>query len=261
MGLTRFIINLAVKNQKIESFNTFLFVGPHPDDIEIGAGATISKLVKMGKKVSFLICTDGRYGKENIKEDISDLELAKIRKEESIASANYLGVNDVRFLDLCDGGNYDYKDLLSGIADTINDVQPDIVFGCDPDVDSECHVDHLNVGKAVKEVAHFASYPEIFVRYLSEGVKPNKVDVQAIALFMSAKPNKFVRTLGHVKKQFNALYLHKSQYAKGTPATNSVTLYLKIRAIEYGFRKCSITAEGFRMMNRTRMHCLPEASK
>ena len=31
------------------------------DDIEIGAGATAAKLAAMGKKVTFLICTDGRY--------------------------------------------------------------------------------------------------------------------------------------------------------------------------------------------------------
>ena len=47
MGLTRTIVNLAIKNQKIESFNTYLFIGPHPDDIEIGAGATVSKLIKL----------------------------------------------------------------------------------------------------------------------------------------------------------------------------------------------------------------------
>ncbi|MBQ8873262.1 MAG: PIG-L family deacetylase, partial [Clostridia bacterium] len=27
----------------------FLFVGPHPDDIEVACGSTVAKLVKMGK--------------------------------------------------------------------------------------------------------------------------------------------------------------------------------------------------------------------
>ena len=166
MGLTRTIVNLAIKNQKIESFNTYLFIGPHPDDIEIGAGATVSKLIKLKKKVVFLICTDGRFGRENLKEDLSegnlrfeklneDLseeQLIERRKEESIKSASYLGVTDVRFLNLCDGNNYQYKELLEGIASTINDVKPDIIFGPDPDISSECHKDHLNVGQAIKEL-------------------------------------------------------------------------------------------------------------
>ena len=78
---------------------------------------------------------------------------------------------------------------------------------------------------------------------------------------LNDKPNKFVRTYGHFKKQINALYIHSSQYPKGDKATNAVVLYLKVRAVEYGFKTFSIPSEGFRMMNRTRMHCLPEASK
>ena len=262
MGLTRTIVNLAIKNQKIESFNTYLFIGPHPDDIEIGAGATVSKLIKLKKKVVFLICTDGRYGRENLKEDLSEQQLIEKRKEESIKSASYLGVTDVRFLNLCDGNNYKYDDLLKGIASTINDVKPDIIFGPDPDISSECHKDHLNVGQAIKELGNFANYKDIFAHYLPKNeVVNDNINVQAIALFMTNKPNKFVRTYGHFKRQINALYIHSSQYPKGDKATNAVVLYLKVRAVEYGFRTFSIPSEGFRMMNRTRMHCLPEASK
>ncbi|MBQ9863559.1 MAG: PIG-L family deacetylase, partial [Lachnospiraceae bacterium] len=62
MGLTSLALKIATPIPKIESFENYLFIGPHPDDIEIGAGATVSKLVKLGKKVSFLICLDGRFG-------------------------------------------------------------------------------------------------------------------------------------------------------------------------------------------------------
>lgn len=262
MGLTRFAINIAVKNEKIESFDSYLFIGPHPDDIEIGAGATVSKLIKLGKKVTFLICTDGRYGKENLKEDVSCEQLIEIRRNECIESAKYLGVEDVRFLNLSDGNQYEYRQLLEGIAKTINDVNPNIVFAPDPDVPSECHADHLNVGRAAKELANFADYKEIFEKYLPAGVTPNDgINVKAIALYMTARPNKYVRTYGHFKRQLNALGIHSSQYPKDHPATNALFLYLKLRATEFGFRTFSIPSEGFRMMNRTRMHCLPEAYK
>ena len=62
MSLTRLAIRLASPLPKLEEFQRFLFIGPHPDDIEIGAGATAAKLAAAGKEVRFLICMDGRYG-------------------------------------------------------------------------------------------------------------------------------------------------------------------------------------------------------
>ncbi|MBR1441855.1 MAG: PIG-L family deacetylase [Lachnospiraceae bacterium] len=62
MSLTGMILRKAAPVPKMEAFERFLFIGPHPDDIEIGAGATAAKLRQMGKKVCFLICTDGVLG-------------------------------------------------------------------------------------------------------------------------------------------------------------------------------------------------------
>lgn len=62
MSLTRLALKFAVPAVKLEAYRRYLFIGPHPDDIEIGAGATAAKLAAEGKDVAFLICTDGRYG-------------------------------------------------------------------------------------------------------------------------------------------------------------------------------------------------------
>ena len=64
MSITRLILKAAAPLPRIESYDRYLFIGPHPDDIEIGAGATAAKLAAAGKKVTFLICMDGRYGLE-----------------------------------------------------------------------------------------------------------------------------------------------------------------------------------------------------
>ena len=79
-------------------------MGPHPDDIEIGAGATVAALAAQGKSICFLICTDGRYGTINLKEEISEEDFIQIRRDEALRSAAALGVKDVRFLDFCDSG-------------------------------------------------------------------------------------------------------------------------------------------------------------
>ncbi len=100
MSILSFIIKKAAPVPKIENFDSYLFVGPHPDDIEIGAGATAAKLAAAGKKVTFLVCLDGRFGLENAGPSMTWEKLIDVRKEEAVRSAAALGVTDVRFLGL-----------------------------------------------------------------------------------------------------------------------------------------------------------------
>lgn len=253
MSLTRIALRFAAPLPDLEGFDRYLFVGPHPDDIEIGAGATVSRLISLGKQVTFLICTDGRYGDENTA--LRGLELAQVRKEEARRSAGLLGVTDVRFLGLSDGGFYSREELFSGIAKVIGQVQPEVIFAPDPCVNSECHVDHLNVGQAVRRLAYLASNGGIMEQY---GTK--SAPIQALAYYMTARPNRFVSTQGHLQRQLDAIFTcHESQFPQGCPGADSIRLYLKLRALDFGIRSLKGQAEGFRVLGQTQMHCLPEA--
>ena len=44
-------------------------------------------------------------------------------------------------------------------------------------------------------------------------------------------------------------------------AYRSVRLYLRLRAAEFGLRSGHRSAEGFRVLGVTQMHCLPEAGR
>ena len=44
MSLTRLALKFAAPAVKLETYRRYLFIGPHPVDIEIGAGATAAKL-------------------------------------------------------------------------------------------------------------------------------------------------------------------------------------------------------------------------
>ena len=254
MSITSFIIKKAVPFPDPESFERFLFIGPHPDDIEIGAGATAAKLAAAGKKVSFLVCLDGRFGLENAPAGTTPDRLAQIRKYECLKSASVLGVSDVHFLELSDGGLYEFKDLYSGIARVIGQTQPDIIFAPDPLAASECHADHLNVGEAARRAAFFAPFKEIMQ---AEGAVP--APVEAIAFYMTAKPNRYIDTRGFTEKQRSALLCHESQFPESSEAFKSFDTYIKIRSIDFGLRKLCGKAEGFRVLGKTHMHCLPEA--
>ena len=257
MGITKLAIRFAVPVPKIDSFKRYLFVGPHPDDIEIGAGATVAALAAQGKSICFLICTDGRYGDVNLSPGITEEELVKIRREEAIRSAVALGVTDVRFLELSDGGFYDKNELLGRIVSVISEFQPDIIFAPDPSPVSECHIDHLNVGRAVRTLAVNASNRGIMKAL---GAKP--CPLKAVAFYMTAKPNVFFKTTGYLQKQLDAIFKnHLSQYPKGCADRDSIELYLKLRAVDFGIRSLHLTAEGFRVLGNTHMHCLPEAGE
>ena len=255
MSLIKPILKLAVPIPKIESYQRFLFVGPHPDDIEIGAGATAAKLAAVGKDVCFLVCLDGRFGDGNAPEGIRGEALAAVRKEEAVASAAMLGVRDLRFLDLCDGGFYEQQELVRGIARVAGDFKADVILAPDPDVTSECHIDHRNVGNAARQVACFAPYPGIMAGY-GAGSAP----VKALAFFMTAKPNRFVKTKGFLSRQLESVFrCHLSQFPEGCADGKSIALYLKLRALDFGLRSGMGCAEGFRVLGVTHMHCFPEA--
>ena len=256
MSLTRFALRFAAPAPKIEDYDRYLFVGPHPDDIEIGAGATAAKLTAAGTQGCFLVCTDGRYGLEHAPEGTTPEALIGLRQAEAAASAHTLGVSDVRFLEFSDGGFYSFDELVNGIARVVGDFKPQIILAPDPDVKSECHVDHRNTGEAAKRLAFFAPYGEIMAQY---GAEP--ADVRALAFYMTARPNRFVQTRGLLDRQLSAVLCHRTQFAADSEAFRSVSLYLKLRSVDFGLRSLLGRAEGFRVLSQTHMHCLPEAGR
>lgn len=252
MNMTGLALRFAAHLPQLESFERYLFIGPHPDDIEIGAGATAAKLAAAGKKVGFLICTDGRFGSTVIPPE----ELIAIRQEESRSSAKALGVDDVRYLSLCDGGFYDTRELTSLIAKAVGEFGPDVIFAPDCFVSSECHPDHINVGRASSEIAYLAPYAQLMARHGAEAAP-----VKALAYYMTAKPNCFVKTSAALlNKQLSAIFdCHKSQFPSGCPEGRAIAMYLRLRSFDFGLRRLCGRAEGFRVLGVTQMHCFPEA--
>jgi len=253
----KLVLRIASPMKRLESYDRYLFIGPHPDDIEIGAGSTAAKLVKSGKTVAFVIALDGRYGLENAKPGTTSDALIEIRKREAIASAAALGVSDVRFLGLSDGNQYETNTLLSSLAKAIGDFGPDVVFAPDPCLTSECHQDHLNVGEAARQLAFFAPLTEIMQHYEA---KP--APVAAIAYYYTARPNTYVRTGGFVNVQLASIFNHHiSQFPPKRAEALSLRRYLKLRSFFLGLRRLSLHAEAFRMLDRTRMHVVSEAGR
>lgn len=247
------ILKKAVPIPKIGKFDNFLFVGPHPDDIEVGCGGTVAKLVSMGKRVTFLIATDGCVG--SLDPTLAEEEIVQIRQKESLESAAVLGVSDVRFLPYHDGGEYDRRAMLSDIIAAILDVRPQIVFCPDYTVPSECHPDHLTVGKVVTDAVFYSSWDKLTARFGQEGC----VSDINIAYYFTHRPNSFVGVRKTRKLHMQALTCHKSQFSEETLRT--FQSYFALRQLRFGFCSGKGRAEGYRVLGPTHQHCFPEASE
>lgn len=258
MGLLTFIVKKVVPIPRILDCESFAFVGAHPDDIEVGCGSTVAKLTEMGKKVCFIVATDGRYGSMDI--DVKKDDLIKLRQAEAINAAQILGVNDVRFLNFPDGGDYETRDLADKIAIELAQFKPDMVFAIDNHVKSEIHPDHLKAGRATEIALLKCAFP-----LMMKDLNINEVaQPKGIAYYYTDKPNSYVYISKYIDKKFQSLKAHKSQFDADDTTREMykyIKLGLKANAIRYGIRKLHRYADAYRVLSISHLHCLPDASK
>ena len=103
-------------------------------------------------------------------------------------------------------------------------------------------------------MAFFAPFSQIMA-----GLDARSADVQALAYYMTAKPNQYIRIGSEMTKQFKSIQAHVSQFPKNSDAFKQVALYLKLRSLYFGAKSLKGKAEGFRVLGKVQMHCLPEA--
>ena len=156
------VLKMVAPLPDIEKYQKIMFVGPHPDDIEIGAGATVNKMVASGKDVYMLICTDGGAGIN--KDTITPEEIAEIRAKESRNAANILGVEKLDNLGFEDGGEYTEWELAKEIAKKIIEFAPEVVICPDPNLPTETHPDHLKCGRATCDALWLAAHYHVAKR-------------------------------------------------------------------------------------------------
>jgi len=249
----RAILKHVAPLPKPMAFERYLFIGPHPDDIEVACAPTVKALTNAGKHVSFVILTDGCMGAAD--PALYGDELVEIRKKEALASAKLLGVTDVTFLPFHDGAMYAAEDAAGELAKQIVRLKPDLVFAPDPNVISECHMDHIKTGLAAKMSMNMAPFESVMQSIGASGSH----SVKGLAFYYTDKPNVYVP----VKKTFatrkEALMEHKSQFDEKT--IEDICMYFKLRSVRFSVRTWKGLSEGYRALSPTHMHCFPEASE
>jgi len=126
--------------------NSIIIVSPHPDDLEIGMGGTVAKLVSGGNNIISLVVTDGRRS-TNVNSLGMD-ELAELRNREVRNSSELLGIKELLTLGLPDVESRGNKDVLKEkFRELINTFRPGEIFIPHPEIDK--HRTHRLVSEQV----------------------------------------------------------------------------------------------------------------
>jgi len=106
-----------------------LVIAPHPDDEVLGCGGVLALHAQRGDRVRVVVLTDGAAGGD-----------AEAREAETRAAATVLGLQEVEFMGLADGGLECDPDLVQRLSELLIDDDPQLVYAPSP---YELHPDHL----------------------------------------------------------------------------------------------------------------------
>lgn len=126
----------------MKNFNNLLFIGAHPDDIEVGCGGFIAKCIHDGIDVNTAIMSKCNNTSPDSEQDA--------REKEYCNATSYLGISKSLIFDLPDTEIPEHRIELMGILTQLQeDINPDLVlipFIEDP------HQDHSTIAQAAVRI-------------------------------------------------------------------------------------------------------------
>lgn len=134
----------------IEKERHVLVIFPHPDDEAFGVSGTISTHINQGTPVTYACLTLGEMGRNLGNPPFATREsLPEIRRKELLASAEAMGVTDLRMMGLRDKTlEFEDDEKMTGMmAELIDELNPSLVITFYPDY--AVHPDHEATARAV----------------------------------------------------------------------------------------------------------------
>lgn len=178
-----------------------LAFGAHPDDVELGAAATIAKEVSLGKKVGIIDLTQGELGTRGSKE---------LRKTEALRAAKILGVTLRENLKFADGFFVNDKRHQLEVIKLIRKYKPEIVL-CNAIEDR--HIDHEKGSKLVSDACFLSGLEKIETEF--EGEIQKKWRPKLIYHYLqwnNSKPDFVVDISNFMDVKMEAVLAYTSQF-------------------------------------------------
>jgi len=180
-----------------------LVFGAHPDDAELGAGATIAKEIAQGKKVGIVDLTRGELGTRGS---------AEIRSREAARAAEILGITMRENLEFRDGFFRNDPQHQMAVIRQIRKYRPDIVL-CNAIRDR--HIDHGRGSDLVSDACFLSGLIKIDTQLegddrWQEPWRPK--NVYHYIQWKNLKPDFVVDVSGFIEKKLEAIRAYDSQF-------------------------------------------------
>lgn len=218
-----------------------LAFGAHPDDVELGCGATIAKEISLGKKVGIVDLTRGELGTRGS---------AEIRDKEAAKSAEILGVEVRENLGFRDGFFVNDEAHQLEIIKIIRKYRPEIVL-CNA-IDDR-HIDHGKGSKLVSDACFLSGLRRIQTQL--NGIEQEEWRPKLVYHYIQWKnitPDFVVDVSGFMDKKIASVMAYSSQFYNPNSdepispiATKNFTESIEYRAKDLGRLIFADYAEGF----------------
>jgi bacillithiol biosynthesis deacetylase BshB1 len=178
-----------------------LAFGAHPDDVELGCGATIAKEIFLGRKVGIIDLTRGELGTRGS---------ADLRDKEAAIAAGILGVSIRENLGFADGFFTNDKEHQLEIIKMIRKYQPEIVL-CNA-IDDR-HIDHPKGSSLVSDACFLSGL--IKVETELKGVLQEKWRPKLVYHYLQWKniePHFVVDVTGFMNVKTKSILAYSSQF-------------------------------------------------
>jgi len=180
-----------------------LVFGAHPDDAELGAGATIAKATANGKKVGIIDLTRGELGTRG-SADIRDMEAGN--------AAKILGISVRENLEFADGFFTNDKQHQLAVIQLVRKYQPDIVL-CNA-IDDR-HIDHAKGSKLVSDACFLSGLVKIDTKLPGDDewqIQWRPKQVYHYIQWKNLKPDFVIDVSGFIDKKMEAISAYASQF-------------------------------------------------
>ncbi|QNM86501.1 bacillithiol biosynthesis deacetylase BshB1 [Polaribacter pectinis] len=178
-----------------------LAFGAHPDDVELGCGATIAKEISLGKNVGIVDLTRGELGTRGS---------ADLRDKEAANAAKILGVSVRENLAFADGFFLNDKKHQLEIIKMIRKYKPEIVL-CNA-IDDR-HIDHPKGSSLVSDACFLSGLLKIETEV--EGKQQEKWRPKLVYHYIqwkSIEPDFVVDVTGFIDKKTDSVLAYSSQF-------------------------------------------------
>lgn len=199
----------------MKAVSKVLAIGAHPDDIELGCGATLAKLISQGTEVRALVLSPGTKG--------ANIEVFD-RKAETIKALNHLGISEIYLGDFADTYMFQYlNQIISFIEQHVREFAPDRVYTM---YDQDRHQDHRTTYEA--SIVACRRVPQL-LGYETPSSWPQFV------------PTMHEDVTDHFERKIEALLMHVSQADREYTQPEDLTVSARFRGRQVGRKHC----EGF----------------